>query len=373
MCNAHNHPPDCTCGWGGEGHLGLGGGKYGATGFSTRTYTFSERFKDICYPTRCPIKGCEPVWFIRHNGGSVWVDELGWPWPKHACFDESSHHDSYACIALLANSQTGLTSPNLALLNRISHIGSPQGPKLQIGCLDGSLIVALGVPDLDYHQLLGELVILSQEAGLVRHSKFGDFPITILPDAKFEEDPFVYHFHRDTELQTKCPLCNGYFYEDEREEHMEHCPRTLQKLRPSSRTAKNYIVHPKPQKEWVACPKCKCWVEKKNLPGHLSACRGMKSPQVQKKKQNVAPAKESKIMLQLKFKHEAKEKKIVSAFQRIAKEAWLAAEGGQNPDERFRLAKHEAIRLIRSLSPHIRREVEHRFTSQKWSPLLNQP
>jgi hypothetical protein len=23
---------------------------------------------------------------VRHNGGSVWFDELGWPWPKHGCF-----------------------------------------------------------------------------------------------------------------------------------------------------------------------------------------------------------------------------------------------------------------------------------------------
>lgn len=372
MCNAHNHSPDCTCGFGGEGHLGSGGGNYGGTGINTRIYTYSERFKDVCYPTRCPIKGCEPVWFIRHNGGSVWVDELGWPWTKHACFDEPSHRNSYACIASLANSRSSIASPNLALINRISHLGSPQGPRLQIGCLDGSLIVARGIPALDYYQLLGELVILSREDGLLRHSTLGDFPIIILPDTEFEEEPFAYRFHRDTELQTKCPLCNGYFYEDEREDHMERCPRTLQKLRPSNRTAKNYVVRPRPQKEWVACPKCKCWVEKKNLPGHLNACGGVKSPQVQKKKQNVAPAKESKIMLQITVKHEAKEKRILSEIQRIAKKAWLAADGGENPDERFRLAKHEAIRLIRLLSPHIRREVEYRFTSQKWSPLLNQ-
>ncbi len=337
MCNAHNHPPDCTCGFGGEGHLGSGGGNYTGTGFSTRTYSFSERFQDVCHPTHCPECNAE-VYFIRHNGGSVWVDPpLGWPWPKHGCFDEPSHRDSYSCIASLVNSRSSFVSPNLALVNQISCLGSPQGPKLQIGCLDGTLILARGTPDLDYNELLGELVILSREDGLIKHAKLGDFQITILPDAEFEEWASTYRLRRDTELKTKCPLCSGSFYDDEREDHMKICPRTLQKLRPSNPTAKNYVIRPKPQKEWVACDKCKCWVEKKNLPGHLSACRGMKSPQVQKKKQNVAPAKESKIMLQLKFKHEAKEKKIVSAFQRIAKEAWLAAEGGQNPDERFRV------------------------------------
>lgn len=29
----------------------------------------------------------EIVYFVRHNGGTVWFDELGPPWPKHPCFD----------------------------------------------------------------------------------------------------------------------------------------------------------------------------------------------------------------------------------------------------------------------------------------------
>lgn len=34
----------------------------------------------------CP-KCRQLVYFIRHNGGSVWLDELGQPWPKHPCYD----------------------------------------------------------------------------------------------------------------------------------------------------------------------------------------------------------------------------------------------------------------------------------------------
>lgn len=44
---------------------------------------------DFCRPTRCPKCQAE-VYFIRHNGGSVWVDDLGSPWPKHACFDTAN-------------------------------------------------------------------------------------------------------------------------------------------------------------------------------------------------------------------------------------------------------------------------------------------
>jgi len=40
-----------------------------------------------CWPTRCP-KCHAPVYFVRHNGGCVWLDSLGHPWPKHPCFDD---------------------------------------------------------------------------------------------------------------------------------------------------------------------------------------------------------------------------------------------------------------------------------------------
>lgn len=45
-----------------------------------------DPFEKTCRPSACP-KCTQPVFFIRHNGGSVWVDSLGWPWPKHSCFE----------------------------------------------------------------------------------------------------------------------------------------------------------------------------------------------------------------------------------------------------------------------------------------------
>jgi hypothetical protein len=41
---------------------------------------------EVCHRTRCPKCGGE-VFFVRHNGGAVWFDELGKPWDKHGCFD----------------------------------------------------------------------------------------------------------------------------------------------------------------------------------------------------------------------------------------------------------------------------------------------
>src|SRR5260370_36033739 len=104
MCNAWNHSPGCTCGWGGTGHAGRSPGgwhnvggyhsslnyiSYGSNGFRWRHYE-----EDFCRPTRCPNCGAS-VFFVRHNGGSVWFDSLGKPWPKHACFDTYSTPNRY--------------------------------------------------------------------------------------------------------------------------------------------------------------------------------------------------------------------------------------------------------------------------------------
>ncbi|MGZ8218952.1 hypothetical protein [Methylomagnum sp.] len=41
-----------------------------------------------CFCTTCPECG-EKVFFVRYNGGSVWLDPpLGYPWYKHACFSD---------------------------------------------------------------------------------------------------------------------------------------------------------------------------------------------------------------------------------------------------------------------------------------------
>ena len=93
----HNHYPGCTCGW------CCGGGGWGGGGWATLpsyvapasppapsrpevgTTTKWGNGEDCCWRTTCPRCGA-PVFFVRHNGGSVWFDSLGPPWPKHQCF-----------------------------------------------------------------------------------------------------------------------------------------------------------------------------------------------------------------------------------------------------------------------------------------------
>jgi hypothetical protein len=107
MCNANNHPPFCECGWGGGNNTG------GArAGTANRTpgiyigrklvdvapkqlqdgkltyYHFSGR--NFCKKSKCQYCGSD-VYFIRHNDGCAFFDELGYPWPKHDCLGMSQN------------------------------------------------------------------------------------------------------------------------------------------------------------------------------------------------------------------------------------------------------------------------------------------
>ena len=58
-------------------------GSQGATG-GERVRKSDE---SSCIRTKC-LKCFEAVFFIRHNGGSVWIDPpLGPPWYRHGCMD----------------------------------------------------------------------------------------------------------------------------------------------------------------------------------------------------------------------------------------------------------------------------------------------
>ena len=87
MCNAFNHPWDCTCGWGGDGHMGRRGP--GGTFVRTIRRTWETAESYVNPNGSCPK--CNQQVFICQSpdGRRVLLDELGPPWPRHACSDLS--------------------------------------------------------------------------------------------------------------------------------------------------------------------------------------------------------------------------------------------------------------------------------------------
>lgn len=90
MCNAWNHPSSCICGWGGIGHLGRRG-----PGTYTREYWWvppiTQTYESYVNPNAlCPVCGASVFFYQSPDGGKVFFDELGPPWPKHPCTNSSS-------------------------------------------------------------------------------------------------------------------------------------------------------------------------------------------------------------------------------------------------------------------------------------------
>src|SRR5947209_2664214 len=85
-CNANNHDrATCCCGFGG--------------GYKGSRFAPASTLDNVCWETRCPI--CKAVvYFVRHNGGSVWFDQLGKPWPKHPCMDRGGCYLNYGTSQL---------------------------------------------------------------------------------------------------------------------------------------------------------------------------------------------------------------------------------------------------------------------------------
>jgi hypothetical protein len=98
-CNAWNHPSNCHCGWGGVWYGQNAISNHSAQELKTLSY-YSEfwrggrrgNYETYTIPNAaCPVCG-KPVFFYQSSyGGRVFFDDLGPPWPKHPCTDNSQN------------------------------------------------------------------------------------------------------------------------------------------------------------------------------------------------------------------------------------------------------------------------------------------
>jgi hypothetical protein len=156
MCNAWNHSPGCTCGFGGEGHKGKAG--------SLRT-TWCYRNEDFCQPTKCPKCGGS-VYFVRHNGGSVWFDDLGLPWPKHPCFNDTMANQVHRRLTEHARE---VRSPLMGIVIETEIRPNNVGDRVSVRCADDTIVIADVSPGLDLKNLVGELVVVSRQSRRLIH------------------------------------------------------------------------------------------------------------------------------------------------------------------------------------------------------------
>jgi len=158
MCNAHNHPPGCDCGWGGGWHAGGYASSYPSISPvvvpTTHRWTYKE--EDFCSPSKCPICGAS-VYFVRHNGGNVWLDSLGPPWPKHACFDD----DDYSVN--LKNKLNDSSSGVFGVVVEVEATNPGIYGRIVVRCSDGTIIDSIFNFEDDIKFWLGKLVIVEKK------------------------------------------------------------------------------------------------------------------------------------------------------------------------------------------------------------------
>jgi hypothetical protein len=83
-CNAWNHPAGCACGWGGVNY------GHAATPAQESLSRATARliWRSFVSPNaRCPECKDLVYFYQSENGGRVFFDDLGPPWPKHPCTD----------------------------------------------------------------------------------------------------------------------------------------------------------------------------------------------------------------------------------------------------------------------------------------------
>ena len=87
-CNAYNHPLDCNWGWGGEYHQSCGTPDVSIDYWGDpKSYTNPN--------ARCPICKSACYFYRSPNGGGVYFDALGPPWPKHPCLHQADVPNTY--------------------------------------------------------------------------------------------------------------------------------------------------------------------------------------------------------------------------------------------------------------------------------------
>jgi hypothetical protein len=114
-CNGWNHSASCECGWGGMWHGNTPYGCNAVDGSQSdgndalpiavsihRSLTAGNPQSLTIPNARCPVCRASVFFYQNEYGSRVFFDELGPPWPKHPCTD-NTRYDSPASGRVFAS------------------------------------------------------------------------------------------------------------------------------------------------------------------------------------------------------------------------------------------------------------------------------
>jgi len=198
MCNAWNHPSWCRCGFGGEGHLG--GGRQPAHS-SLFDYGKTQRWStdEFCISRTCPKCTKNPVWFIRHNGGSFWVENLGSPWTKHPCFNTTEQGEDPFQLLLF---DPPAENPLLAIVVQATLDPSNMHLYMEIQFETGEMASVECCVTSPVVNLEGTLIFVYRKSHQIRLAPLGTLRATRLQFATPESTPKVRQVPRSPPIET---------------------------------------------------------------------------------------------------------------------------------------------------------------------------
>lgn len=246
-----------------------------ATDFSG--YNISR--ESTCFSTHCPKCSCE-VFFIKHNGGSVWIDPpLGPPWYKHTCFDITQ--DSNGTKSLLED-------------YRLS-IGNRQNEKesnLIIGIVKSTRVdVYKRFTDIHFETGKNEIrnIRLQHNAGFLlgKLCVYDEINSEVFP---LDETQYIFAIYKAPSLNVdfvKCPKCGISVNLGEIENHLRlkhnykvKCPICNIKVNPKSLyqhlKSKHVYKASTSNTDLISCPECGVQLNPKNFYKHLVRQHGIK-------------------------------------------------------------------------------------------------
>ncbi len=326
-----------------------GGGWYCASSSAPSHYTQVSRDgewrdPDFTRPAHCPVCG-DDVYFIRHNGGSVWVDPpLGWPWTKHGCFVQSD--ETTRSFSLWTAKSSGLSYPRFGIIMCVTEDLHFSEPILQIQFTDSSRASLILRYTPSTSSLLGALVIISEEDSLLLHQQYAEIPF----------HSFTRLVERNANGFYSCPRCTAWV--KEHTGHEAYCRNHCRKDGPvamSTNKNRNKNIRAGGSKQEQGA---------KNRP----LTRHSKPTSKQSSSTQASPVPQPH--LRNRPQPLSIDERIRMAIDKVAKDAWSRVTLIEGTAEQFKQAKQEALRCIAMLSPSIKRQVVHRFTSEQWRPLL---
>lgn len=182
------------------------GGRRVPIGCKCRTAAGRGECQTAWYKTKCPKCQDDPVYFLRHNGGSVWLNAMGYPWPRHEkCFPRTRKEEESPIDDLFASLPK---SDGFVLVT----VKSATDGDLVFADAEGIESVWRALPGVACGFLRGGIVVFSKEKKLIVDWDGDTYvvrgPLAACPHCRLYVWPELLETHiREEHPARVCPRC----------------------------------------------------------------------------------------------------------------------------------------------------------------------